>query len=330
MGVCVYHGRNDIHIRCIMIDYNFYVTILKIPPSLFLSLSLIHTLTHSHMHSGCEGDDEESSVEGPSGRGQNLPSWWDKEDSSSSEDDGRFSQILTGTFPLMSKEGQSKFHHQMHSNTLPEFKHPARFGIVGRGGLKKRCKPINPSNSLTLNEVSQKLTSFVQNSSETELEFGLVSRALCRTIASLANVYNLECVIEQKRRLPVANPLLRKTLLTRLATRQEIEPILRNHGRDSPVVLLRERNAAIRPSSRTERGAAGESRNFSRTQRGLKSSETASVVGGEAKALNETNVGNRILQGMGWSPGMGLGPNGMGIKEPVVAHVRPRHIGLGY
>ena len=222
----------------------------------------------------------------------------------------------------MSKEGQSKFHHQLH-NTLPEFKHPARFGILGKGGQKKRCKPINPSSSLTLNEVSQKLINFVQNSAETELEFGLVSRALCRTIANLAHVYNLECVIEQKRRLPVANPLLRKTLLTRVATRQEIEPILRNHGRESPTMLLKE------TSSRAE---AFQSRSCcsSRVNCGLKSSETVSVVGGEAEPLNETNVGNRILQGMGWSPGMGLGPNGMGIKDPIVAHVRPRHVGLGY
>ena len=279
----------------------------------------VHTL---HIHSGCEGDDEESSVEGPSGRGQNLLSWWDKEDSSSSEEDEKFAHILTGTFPLMSKEGQSKFHTQLH-NTLPEFKHPARFGILGKGGRKKRCKPINSSSSLTLNEVSQKMTSFVQNSVEIELQFGLVSRALCRTIANLARVYNLECVIEQKRRLPVANPLLRKTVLTRVATRQEIEPILRNHGRESPTMLLKETStrdvSALLPmDSRT-----------SRTNLGL-SRETVSIVGGRVKPLDETNVGNRILQGMGWSPGMGLGPNGLGIKDPIVAYVRPRHVGLGY
>ena len=276
--------------------------------------------------SGCDGDDEESSVEGPSGRGQNLLSssscsWWDKEDSSSSEEDGKFDQILTGSFPLMSKEGQSKFHHQLHS-TLPEFKHPARFGILGKGGRKKRSKPTNSSYSLTLNEVSQRMANFVQNSAETELQFGLVSRALCRTIARLAQVYMLECTIEMKRRLPVASPLLTKTVLTRVATRQEIEPILRNHGRESPTILLKERGtreASLRPvDSRPSRSDHGQT------------FETGCIVGGEAEPLDETNVGNRILRGMGWSPGMGLGPDGMGIKDPVVAHVRPRHVGLGY
>ena len=226
----------------------------------------------------------------------------------------------------MSKEGQSKF--QQHN--LSEFKHPARFGITGKGGRKKRSKPMPSSGSLTLNEVSQKLTSFVQKEGETELQFGLVSRAMCRTIACLARVFNLECVIEQKRRLPVANPLLRKTVLTRVATRQEIEPILRNHGRESPTMLLKEtcmREHAFFPGDTRERDNLTKERSFS-SHKGL-SSEYA-VVGGKATPLNETNIGNRILQGMGWSPGTGLGPSGMGIKDPVLAYIRPRHVGLGY
>ena len=226
----------------------------------------------------------------------------------------------------MSKEGQSKFHHQLH-DTLPEFKHPARFGILGKGGRKKRCKPTHPSGSLTLNEVSQKLTSFVQNVNETELQFGLVSRAFCRTISCLARVYNLECVIEQKRRLPVANPLLRKTLSTRVATRQEIEPILRNHGRESPTMLLKETNTKELSRTSTE-SRATRSKAFSGEVGGQICG--SDVVGGQAAPLDETNVGNRILQGMGWCPGMGLGPNGMGIKDPIMAYVRPRHVGLGF
>ena len=285
--------------------------------------------------SGCEGDDEESSVEGPSGRGQsNLPCWWDKDESSSSEDDEKFTQILTDSFPLMSKTGQAKFQHQL-DDTLPEFKHPARFGILGKGGRKKRSsKPTPSSGSLTLNEVSQKISSFVQNERESELQFVLVSRALCRTVSCLARVYNLECVIEQKRRLPVASPLLRKTLLTRVATRQEIEPILRNHGRESPTMLLREGSSSVRETASVtpvNRGATCLAKSRSLTlQEGRGLGCESAVVGGRASPLNETNVGNRMLQGMGWSPGMGLGPNGMGIKDPILAYIHPRHVGLGY
>ena len=296
--------------------------------SLSLSLSLIlsfsHALTYTHTHSGCEGDDEESSVEGPSGRGHNLPGWWDKEDSSSSEDE-KFTQILTGTFPLMSKDGRSKFQRQLDNGVPDEFKNPARFGILAKGGRKKRLSKPSPSNSsLTLNEVTQKLTSFVQNEREMELQFGLVSRALCRTILCLAKVYQLECVIEQKRRLPVANPLLRKTATTRVATRQEIEPILRNHGRESPTMLLKD--SCVRDHNAV---SASKSRALSGNNHGRQICEST-VVGGKAVPLNETNVGNRMLQGMGWSPGMGLGPDGVGIKDPIVAYVRPRRVGLGY
>ena len=226
----------------------------------------------------------------------------------------------------MSKDGRSKFQHHLVDNSLPdEFKHPARFGILAKGGRKKRsCKPNPPSGSLTLNEVTQKLTGFVQNDRDFELQFGLVSRALCRTISCLAKVYNLECVIEQKRRLPVANPLLRKTVLTRVATRQEIEPILRNHGRESPTMLLKD--TSVRDCTR----AAGRTATRVLAQDSNGHICENSVVGGKAAPLNETNLGNRMLQGMGWSPGMGLGPDGVGIKNPIVAHVRPRRVGLGY
>ena len=41
---------------------------------------------------------------------------------------------------------------------------------------------------------------------------------------------------------------------------------------------------------------------------------------------------SRILlsfQNLGWVPGTGLGPTGDGLKEPIVATVRPKRLGLG-
>ncbi|XP_045067191.1 G patch domain-containing protein 2 isoform X2 [Coregonus clupeaformis] len=54
------------------------------------------------------------------------------------------------------------------------------------------------------------------------------------------------------------------------------------------------------------------------------------VVGESAVPIPETNMGNRMLQSMGWSPGMGLGPEGRGITEPVRATQRPKGAGLGF
>ena len=53
------------------------------------------------------------------------------------------------------------------------------------------------------------------------------------------------------------------------------------------------------------------------------------VVGADAPPLDSANVGNRLLQNLGWTPGTGLGPTGEGLKEPVVATARPRRLGLG-
>ncbi|KAF3702759.1 G patch domain-containing protein 2 [Channa argus] len=54
------------------------------------------------------------------------------------------------------------------------------------------------------------------------------------------------------------------------------------------------------------------------------------VVGENAPPIPDTNMGNRMLQSMGWSPGMGLGPEGRGITEPVRATQRPKGTGLGF
>ncbi|XP_034018081.1 G patch domain-containing protein 2 isoform X2 [Thalassophryne amazonica] len=55
-----------------------------------------------------------------------------------------------------------------------------------------------------------------------------------------------------------------------------------------------------------------------------------SGVVGESSPIPETNMGNRMLQSMGWTPGMGLGPEGRGITEPIRASQRPKGTGLGF
>ncbi|KAM8947800.1 G patch domain-containing protein 2 isoform 2-T2 [Pelodytes ibericus] len=54
------------------------------------------------------------------------------------------------------------------------------------------------------------------------------------------------------------------------------------------------------------------------------------LVGENAQPIPESNIGNRMLQGMGWTPGTGLGPEGKGISEPIRALQRPKGIGLGF
>ncbi|XP_028858794.1 G patch domain-containing protein 2 isoform X1 [Denticeps clupeoides] len=57
---------------------------------------------------------------------------------------------------------------------------------------------------------------------------------------------------------------------------------------------------------------------------------TTGVVGEGAPPIPDSNMGSRMLQSMGWSPGMGLGPEGRGITEPIRATQRPKGAGLGF
>ncbi|KAK9145218.1 hypothetical protein Sjap_005121 [Stephania japonica] len=47
------------------------------------------------------------------------------------------------------------------------------------------------------------------------------------------------------------------------------------------------------------------------------------------KAIDESNVGNRLLRSMGWQEGLGLGKDGSGITEPVQAQAMDARAGLG-
>ncbi|KAB5517106.1 hypothetical protein PHYPO_G00185600 [Pangasianodon hypophthalmus] len=54
------------------------------------------------------------------------------------------------------------------------------------------------------------------------------------------------------------------------------------------------------------------------------------VVGEGVPPIPDSNLGNRMLQNMGWCPGMGLGPEGRGITEPIRCTQRPKGAGLGF
>ncbi|XP_077593381.1 G patch domain-containing protein 2 isoform X2 [Stigmatopora nigra] len=62
----------------------------------------------------------------------------------------------------------------------------------------------------------------------------------------------------------------------------------------------------------------------------LGSAAPSVAVGENAPPIPESNVGNRMLQSMGWSPGVGLGPEGRGLTEPIRALQRPKGAGLGF
>lgn len=54
------------------------------------------------------------------------------------------------------------------------------------------------------------------------------------------------------------------------------------------------------------------------------------VIGKDAKPISEENVGNRLLQKLGWKPGEGLGAASDGTVDHVSAVVRGKRTGLGH
>ncbi|XP_061667754.1 G patch domain-containing protein 2 isoform X2 [Syngnathoides biaculeatus] len=62
----------------------------------------------------------------------------------------------------------------------------------------------------------------------------------------------------------------------------------------------------------------------------LGSMAPSASLGENLPPIPDNNVGNRMLQRMGWTPGMGLGPDGMGITEPIRTLQRPKGAGLGF
>ena len=336
------------------------------PPSSFSSSLPSSTLTSSlHSHSHCHQHKHLGSGMGPDG----IPpcvgtGWWERDIadpttmtttttvhmySEDETDEERFSQIMSGVFPLMSREGQKTVAHlhaqqqQQRSSISPEFKHPGRYGVQ-RGSRSKRHKQQQRqvTSALLPCDVNEKIAAFVESASDKELCLPLVSRALCRTIANLASVYNLHCVMSarQKRRLPVASPLLRKTLFTRMASKAEVDAVLQGHGRDSPLAFINYKQKQQQLLHLSHPGSLPSSPSSPLPSPGTllpspplppPPPPPLQVVGGEAKPLDDSNVGNRMLQGMGWRPGTGLGIGGHGMQEPVVAKMRGyRNAGLGY
>lgn len=273
----------------------------------------------SSSDSGCDGDDEESSVE-ISGS-LKVTVWWEQDQLPCSstdepcgdgdEEDSEFTEILNGSFPLLTGEGQRMVCSGMGGG---EFKHPQLFGIQGsRLGRKKRKKPhLYPCSSLSPHDLNELMVKFVQSSGKEQLELPLVSRTLCHTVSSLAQLHRLQCTLQQqKRRLPVVSHLLKRTPFTRVASKVDVENVLKICSRERQNPWLRRSSSSFSSSSSS-------------------ATATLSVVGSSSSPLDESNLGRKMLQGMGWKPGSGLGPREEGIREPIAALLRPRFTGLGF
>ncbi|KAK3092484.1 hypothetical protein FSP39_003452 [Pinctada imbricata] len=73
----------------------------------------------------------------------------------------------------------------------------------------------------------------------------------------------------------------------------------------------------------------GNGNNYPKRRKKTPPPPTTGFICENADPIPESNIGNKMLQSMGWTPGSGLGPDGGGIKTPIMAHRRQKRQGLG-
>ncbi|XP_012691089.1 G patch domain-containing protein 2 isoform X3 [Clupea harengus] len=225
---------------------------------------------------GRQGDDEQSDwfYDGEPGGACGVAGvvpWWERDSAELDLNDPVFNSILTGSFPLMSKDAQRGF--QARLNRL-------QGGASGQSGAH-HSQGISAGSGCTdrLGRLSQ-----------------------------------------DPHDRPWFNPASR-----------------RDHSQlhwDSRTDRGHRRSCSLKTASRQTSGHLGSlcTGDVKRRRKAapMGAPPTTGVVGENAPPIPDSNMGNRMLQSMGWNPGSGLGPEGRGITEPVRAHQRPKGSGLGF
>jgi len=238
-----------------------------------------------------DGDDEESSYE----QAMTIKNkWWENQHSDSDDmclsDDDKVFQKVL-TGSFQHMSTESKKNYK--EQVLTEFKVPSRVRLRDIHSSKQKLKRNTSKSHLhSANpvDINERIKSFVGCSSQKELRLPLLTRRVYSIIMKLADLYNLQCSVDGGMQSPVTSLTLSKTPTTKLPSASEVKSLLSSDSLISVPI----------------------------------------VVGGDTPPLSEANIGNKMLQGMGWTPGTGLGPHSNGIVDPVTAIRRPKLSGLGF
>ncbi|MBN3285390.1 GPTC2 protein, partial [Polyodon spathula] len=259
---------------------------------------------------GRQGDDEQSDwfFEGESGGACGIAGvipWWEKEDSSELEkelSDPVFKSILTGSFPLMSESSQRGqevdipdwFQRGQGSRTYGSFRGFAR----GRGRPSTSSSHFPGQQPVAVHPSLLPISTPGPGSNERLSHFSQDPHHHDHWFSHGARKDNNQLLRDAR-----ADKGHRKSCSLKTASRQTSVHL----GSLCTGDVKRRRKAAP-----------------------IAGPMTTGFVGENAQPIPENNIGNRMLQCMGWSPGMGLGRDGTGISEPVRALQRPKGAGLGF
>ncbi|XP_070577452.1 G patch domain-containing protein 2-like isoform X2 [Ptychodera flava] len=267
---------------------------------------------------GREGDDEQSDFYHEPGSVYGVPGiipWWERERMSLEENiekDPHFESILNGAFPLMSKSSQGGFQARL-----------CRLHGVEDSTIRKRRRRLKEkrASGTMLAAANERISQFMIDPQQNELWMHPMKKHQRDQLGHLASLYALDMRSEDSRRK--CRPVLVKNRNSRIADEGDLNAymtraatISRGIGRGHPYAH--------------HHGMEAKRRRKMPPPPGTSANTNTGLVGEYADPIPESNIGNRMLQGMGWTPGTGLGVDKDGIQEPVRAYMRPKGRGLGH
>lgn len=274
--------------------------------------------------------------------------------SSGLDDDGDFADLAVGSF-LLRRSPSTLIESSLDMDAAQFLNDMKRAGkqkrTKGKGHLEKK-KGKQPAGNvddfdpfrydgpytvagINFRQINRELKMFLNDDVESELEMDPMPPLPRKFLHELAHLYGLKskssgqgrdrhCVLYKTERSSIPRNVKHVSDLIQRADKAVL-------WMDKTVTKGQKFTAASVPGKVKEarKGKKGGSNKGSPGGPSAKP-QVGTVVGQDAAPLDESNLGNKMLQKLGWKPGQSLGAAGSeGIVDPLTAVVRGRRTGLG-
>jgi hypothetical protein len=273
--------------------------------------------------------------------------------SSGLDDDGDFADLAAGSF-LLRRSPSTLMESSLDMDAAQFLNDMKRAGkqkrTKGKGHLEKK-KGRQPAEvddfdpfrydgpytvgGINFRQINREMKMFLNDDVESELEMDPMPPLPRKFLHELAHLYGLKskssgqgrdrhCVLYKTERSSIPRNVKHVSDLIQRADKAVL-------WMDKTVTKGQKFTAASVPGKVKEarKGKKGASNKGSPGGMSAKP-QVGTVVGQDAAPLDESNLGNKMLQKLGWKPGQSLGAAGSeGIVDPLTAVVRGRRTGLG-
>jgi len=215
-----------------------------------------------------------------------------------------------------------------------------------RAGRRRWSESRNSKSEIhrnfSLSHVNEKINKFLQDQQMTELWLQPMTKKEREQISKLASLYSLQLRTENglyQRPCPVLaktgktsrppDTLAIENLLQKSQSKYHPSEGEGKYSYNAVGAFFLGDSEDVKRRRKGPPPGSTPDRSFHRRRSPSGEVDFLGAVGADAPPLSSANIGNKLLQNLGWTPGTGLGPTGEGLKEPVVATARPKRLGLG-